>query len=116
IYVEPDVYVHKVGDEYVIVLNEDGMPKLRINGSYRAMLNSMDSKSDGETVNYIKDKIRSAVWLIKSLDQRQRTIYKVAESIIKHLNDEGINIARRTVAKYRDELNIPSSTDRKQVF
>jgi RNA polymerase sigma-54 factor len=211
IYVEPDVYVHKVGDEYVIVLNEDGMPKLRINGSYRAMLNSMDSKQDGETVNYIKDKIRSAVWLIKSLDQRQRTIYKVAESIVKHqreflekgidflrplvlrdvaddiqmhestvsrvvsnkymhtprglflmkyffhsgidsdtgedissltvkkkiqgfiegedprkplsdskimkiLNDEGINIARRTVAKYRDELNIPSSTDRKQIF
>ncbi|HEY2093755.1 MAG TPA: RNA polymerase factor sigma-54 [Thermoanaerobaculia bacterium] len=211
IYVEPDVYIHKVGDEYVIVLNEDGMPKLRINGSYKAMLNSMDSKSDGETVNYIKDKIRSAVWLIKSLDQRQRTIYKVAESIVKHqreflergidflrplvlrdvaddiqmhestvsrvvsnkymhtprglflmkyffhsgidsdtgedissltvkkkiqgyieaedprkplsdskimkiLNDEGINIARRTVAKYRDELNIPSSTDRKQIF
>jgi RNA polymerase sigma-54 factor len=211
IYVEPDVYVQKVGDEYVIVLNEDGMPKLRINSSYRSMLNSMDSKQDGETVNYIKDKIRSAVWLIKSLDQRQRTIYKVAESIVKHqreflekgidylrplvlrdvaddiqmhestvsrvvsnkymhtprglflmkyffhsgidsetgedissltvkkkiqsyiegedprkplsdskimkiLNDEGINIARRTVAKYRDELNIPSSTDRKQVF
>jgi RNA polymerase sigma-54 factor len=211
IYVEPDVYIQKVGDDYVIVLNEDGMPKLRINGSYRNMLNSMDSKSDGETVNYIKDKIRSAVWLIKSLDQRQRTIYKVAESIVKHqreflekgidylrplvlrdvaddiqmhestvsrvvsnkymhtprglflmkyffhsgidsdtgedissltvkkkiqgfidgedprkplsdskimkiLNDEGINIARRTVAKYRDELNIPSSTDRKQIF
>src|SRR5207245_666320 len=79
IYVEPDVYVQKVGDEYVIVLNEDGMPKLRINSSYRSMLNSMDSKQDGETVNYIKDKIRSAVWLIKSLDQRQRTIYKMAE-------------------------------------
>ncbi len=211
IYVEPDVYVHKVSDEYIIVLNEDGMPKLRINSSYRSMLSSMDSKQDGETVNYIKDKIRSAVWLIKSLDQRQRTIYKVAESIVKHqreflekgidflrplvlrdvaddiqmhestvsrvvsnkymhtprglflmkyffhsgidsdtgedissltvkkkiqsfiegedprkplsdskimkiLNDEGINIARRTVAKYRDELNIPSSTDRKQIF
>lgn len=211
IYVEPDVYIQKVGEDYVIILNEDGMPKLRINRSYRAMLNSMDSKSDGETVNYIKDKIRSAVWLIKSLDQRQRTIYKVAESIVKHqreflekgidylrplvlrdvaddiqmhestvsrvvsnkymhtprglflmkyffhsgidsdtgedissltvkkkiqsfiqgedprkplsdskimkiLNDEGINIARRTVAKYRDELNIPSSTDRKQIF
>ncbi len=211
IYVEPDVYIYKVSDEYLIVLNEDGMPKLRINGSYRQMLHSMDSKSDGDTVNYIKEKIRSAVWLIKSLDQRQRTIYKVAESIVKHqkeflekgidflrplvlrdvaddiqmhestvsrvvsnkymhtprglflmkyffhsgidseygedissltvkrkihtfiqgedprkplsdskimkiLNDEGINIARRTVAKYRDELNIPSSTDRKQIF
>jgi len=211
IYVEPDVYVQKVGDDYVIILNEDGMPKLRINGSYRQLLNQTDSKQDGETINYIKDKIRSAVWLIKSLDQRQRTIYKVAESIIKHqkeflekgidflrplvlrdvaddiqmhestvsrvvcnkymhtprglflmkyffhsgidsdygedissltvkkriqgfidgedpkkplsdskimkiLNDQGINIARRTVAKYRDELNIPSSTDRKQIF
>src|SRR5436190_13744044 len=84
IYVEPDVYVQKVGDEYVIVLNEDGMPKLRINSGYRSMLHSMDSKQDGETVNYIKDKISSAVWLIKSLDQRQRTIYKVAESIVKH--------------------------------
>src|SRR3954453_19267575 len=97
IYVEPDVYVHKVGDEYVIVLNEDGMPKLRINASYRSMLNSMDSKSDGETVNYIKDKIRSAVWLIKSLDQRQRTIYKVAESIVKHQREfleKGIDFLR----------------------
>src|SRR5207237_3177785 len=46
IYVEPDVYVQKVGDEYVIVLNEDGMPKLRINGRYRAMLNSIRSNSD----------------------------------------------------------------------
>src|SRR5438552_16576315 len=84
IYVEPDVYVQKVGDEYVIVLNDDGMPKLRINGSYRSMRNSMDSKQDGETVNYIKDKNRSAVWLIKSLDQRQLTSYKVAQSIVKH--------------------------------
>ncbi|MDX1583687.1 MAG: RNA polymerase sigma-54 factor, partial [Thermoanaerobaculia bacterium] len=84
VYVEPDVHVYKVGDEYAIVLNEDGMPKLRINRRYRNMLKSMDSKKEGETVSYIKDKMRSAVWLIKSLDQRQRTIYKVAESIVKH--------------------------------
>src|SRR5437868_4416972 len=114
IYVEPDVYVQKVGDEYVIVLNEDGMPKLRINGSYRAMLNSMDSKSDGETVNYIKDKIRSAVWLIKSLDQRQRTIYKVAESIVKHQREfleKGIDYLRPLVLRdVADDIQMHEST------
>jgi RNA polymerase sigma-54 factor len=114
IYVEPDVYVQKVGDEYVIVLNEDGMPKLRINGSYRAMLNSMDSKQDGETVNYIKDKIRSAVWLIKSLDQRQRTIYKVAESIVKHQREfleKGIDYLRPLVLRdVADDIQMHEST------
>src|SRR5260370_18845996 len=85
IYVEPDVYVQKVGDEYVIVLNEDGMPKLRINGSYRAMLNSMDSKQDGETVNYIKDKIRSAAWLRNSIDQHKHPIDQAADWIVQHL-------------------------------
>src|SRR3954453_15007781 len=114
IYVEPDVYVHKVGDEYVIVLNEDGMPKLRINASYRSMLNSMDSKSDGETVNYIKDKIRSAVWLIKSLDQRQRTIYKVAESIVKHQREfleKGIDFLRPLVLRdVADDIQMHEST------
>ncbi|MGZ5475969.1 MAG: RNA polymerase factor sigma-54, partial [Thermoanaerobaculia bacterium] len=114
IYVEPDVYIQKVGEDYVIILNEDGMPKLRINGSYRQMLNSMDSKSDGETVNYIKDKIRSAVWLIKSLDQRQRTIYKVAESIIKHQREfleKGIDFLRPLVLRdVADDIQMHEST------
>ncbi|MGH9458762.1 MAG: RNA polymerase factor sigma-54, partial [Thermoanaerobaculia bacterium] len=114
IYVEPDVYVHKVGDEYIVQLNEDGMPKLRINGSYRQMLHSMDSKQDGETVNYIKEKIRSAVWLIKSLDQRQRTIYKVAESIVKHQReflDKGIDFLRPLVPRdVADDIQMHEST------
>jgi RNA polymerase sigma-54 factor len=211
-YVEPDVYITKVSGEYVILLNDDGMPRLRISRSYRRMLKKM--KNDGKEAdarNYIKDKLRSAIWLIKSLDQRQRTIYKVADSIVRQqrsffdqgieqlrpmvlrdvaddigmhestvsrvvsnkymhtprglyplkfffhsgidreygadissltvkqkiqhliqaedpkrplsdseltrmLKREGINIARRTVAKYRDELRIPSSNSRKQIF
>src|SRR6195952_245916 len=211
-YIEPDVFVRRVGDEYVIQLNDDGLPRLRVSRAYRRMLQTMRSEgrqNDAQAV--IKDKIRSAVWLIKSLDQRQRNIYKVAASIIRQqrefldkgiehlrpmvlrdvaedigmhestvsrvvsnkyihtqrglfpmkfffhsgidreygdnissltvkrkieqlvqaedpkrplsdselmriLNREGIQIARRTVAKYRDELNIPSSTDRKQIF
>jgi RNA polymerase sigma-54 factor len=211
-YIEPDVFVRKVGDEYVIQLNDDGLPRLRVSRAYRRMLQTMRSEGhQSEAQQFIKDKIRSAVWLIKSLDQRQRTIYKVAASIIRQqrefmdkgiehlrpmvlrdvaedigmhestvsrvvsnkymhthrglfpmkfffhsgidreygdnissltvkrkieqliqaedpkrplsdselmriLNREGIQIARRTVAKYRDELSIPSSTDRKQIF
>src|SRR5436305_19991 len=211
-YIEPDVFVRRVGEEYVIQLNDDGLPRLRVSRAYRRMLQTMRSAGrENEAQQVLKDKIRSAVWLIKSLDQRQRTIYKVAASIVRQqrefldkgienlrpmvlrdvaedigmhestvsrvvsnkyihthrglfpmkfffhsgidreygdnissltvkrkieqliqaedpkrplsdselmriLNREGIQIARRTVAKYRDELSIPSSTDRKQIF
>ncbi len=211
IYVEPDVAVRKIGDEYVIQLNEDGLPKLRISAAYRRMLRGGNGAIGQEAAAYLKDRMRSAVWLIKSLDQRQRTIYKVADSIVRHqrefldkgieslrplvlrdvandigmhestvsrvvsnkyihtprglfpmkyffhsgidsangadvsslsikskiaryiadedtrrphsdarimqrLRAEGIQIARRTVAKYREELRIPSSSQRKQSF
>jgi RNA polymerase sigma-54 factor len=212
VYIEPDVYVRRVSGDYVIQLNDDGMPRLRVSRAYRRMLQKMKSEGrQADAQQFIKEKIRSAVWLIKSLDQRQRTIYKVANSIVKQqrefldqgierlrpmvlrdvaediemhestvsrvvsnkyihtprgvfpmkfffhsgidreygdnissltvkrkieklieaedpkkplsdselmriLNREGIQIARRTVAKYRDELNIPSSTDRKKIF
>ncbi|MEM7480344.1 MAG: RNA polymerase factor sigma-54 [Acidobacteriota bacterium] len=211
-YIEPDVHVHRVSGEYVIQINDDGLPRLRVSRAYRSMLQKMKhDSSQTEAKQYIKEKMRSALWLIKSLDQRQRTIYKVANSIvaqqreflehgidhlrpmvlrdvaedigmhestvsrvvsnkyihtprgvfpmkfffhsgidreygenissltvkrkIQHmidaedpkkplsdselmrvLNREGIQIARRTVAKYRDELSIPSSTERKKIF
>ena len=211
-YIEPDVAVVKVGEEYVVQVNDDGMPKLRISRAYRNMLKSLrEDKSNGDAKQFLNDKMRSAIWLIKSLDQRQRTIYKVAESIVRQqrafldhgidamrpmvlrdvaddigmhestvsrvvsnkyihtprgvlpmkfffhsgidreygedissltvkrkikqlieaedperplsdsgltkiLKREGINIARRTVAKYRDELDIPSSNARKRIF
>jgi RNA polymerase sigma-54 factor len=77
-YVTPDVYIHKVGDKYFVVPNDDGLPKLKISGFYKnAMGNSAASK------DYVQDKLRSAQWLIRSIQQRQRTIIKVAESILK---------------------------------
>ncbi|MBZ0112900.1 MAG: hypothetical protein K8J08_10595 [Thermoanaerobaculia bacterium] len=193
-------------------VNDDGLPKLRVSRSYRTMMARLRVEGKGgEAHQYLTDKMRSALWLIKSLDQRQRTIFKVATSIVKQqrgflesgidrlrpmvlrdvaediemhestvsrvvankyihtprglfpmkfffhsgidrdygedissltvkrkitqfveaenpnkplsdsalaklLNREGINIARRTVAKYRDELLIPSSNDRKKIF
>ncbi|MEN0058302.1 MAG: RNA polymerase factor sigma-54 [Bdellovibrio sp.] len=84
-YVTPDVYVYKVGDDYVVSLNEDGLPRLKISNFYKNVLKG--GKSGDQTQDYIQEKLRSAVWLIKSIHQRQRTIYKVAESIVKHQRD-----------------------------
>ena len=83
-YVVPDVYVVKEGDDYKIILNDDGLPRLRISPTYKRMLDQKDGDAAEETRNYVKDKLRSALWLLKSVDQRQRTIYKVAESIVRH--------------------------------
>ncbi len=85
-YVTPDVYVYKVGDDYVVSLNEDGLPRLKISNFYKNMLKGGKTSGD-KTQDYIQEKLRSAVWLIKSIHQRQRTIYKVAESIVKHQRD-----------------------------
>ncbi len=85
-YVTPDVYVYKVGDDYVVSLNEDGLPRLKISNFYKNMLKTGKTTGD-KTQDYIQEKLRSAVWLIKSIHQRQRTIYKVAESIVKHQRD-----------------------------
>jgi len=84
IYIIPDIYVHKVGDELHVVLNEDGLPKLKINQLYRDVLARGSSGVAKDTREYVQDKVRSAMWLIKSIHQRQRTIYKVMTSIIKH--------------------------------
>ncbi len=78
-YIVPDVVVHKMGTEYVVVLNEDGIPRLRVNSLYRSLLRN----SGDEARQYVEQKLRSAVWLIKSVDQRQRTLRKVTQSIVK---------------------------------
>jgi RNA polymerase sigma-54 factor len=209
-YVVPDVYVVKIGDEYQILLNDEGLPRLRISPVYRRM--AARSASSGDAKEYVRNKLRSAFRLIKSIEERQRTILKVATSIVKFqrefldygiermrplvlkdvaddigmhestvsrvvnnkymhthrglyemrfffhsgiartrggadvssltvkerirkiiadedsrrplsdaaivkiLKSEGLQIARRTVAKYREELKIPSSSNRKQAF
>jgi len=81
-YIVPDVYVYKLGNEYVIMLNDEGLPRLRISGYYKEILKK-DSTAPSTTKDYVQDKLRSAMWLIKSIQQRQRTIYRVVESILK---------------------------------
>ena len=82
-YITPDIYVYKMDNEFVIVLNDDGMPKLRVNSFYKKSMRAK-GKLPGEAENYIQDKLRSAQWLIKSIHQRQKTIYKVMESILRY--------------------------------
>ncbi|MCA9602721.1 MAG: RNA polymerase factor sigma-54, partial [Myxococcales bacterium] len=81
-YITPDVYVHKVGDKYFVVPNDDGMPRLKISGFYRsAMADNPQAKE------YIQNKLRSAQWLIRSIDQRRKTIVRVTECIVDKQRD-----------------------------
>src|SRR5947208_7459662 len=104
-YVIPDVYVVKVEDQYVAALNEEGLPQLRISPVYRRLLDKTGAgggEQNDETRAYVKDKFRSALWLIKSVDQRQKTIHKVATSIInfqREFLDQGIEYLKPLVLR-----------------
>ena len=94
------------------MLNDDGMPQLRISPVYRRLL---DKKNDNrETRAYVKEKFRSALWLIKSVDQRQKTIHKVATSIIsfqQEFLDRGIEFLRPLVLRnVADDIGMHEST------
>jgi len=82
-FVSPDVFVYKHGQDFVIVLNEDGFPRLQLNSFY---VENAKAKTPTEK-DYFQDKVRSAEWLMKSLYQRQRTLYKVMESIVRFQRD-----------------------------
>ena len=96
-YIVPDVYVHRVGDEYYVVANDDGMPKLKISGFYRsAMADNPKAKE------YIQDKLRSAQWLIRSIDQRRKTIVRVTECIVEKQRaffDKGIEYLKPMILR-----------------
>lgn len=84
-YVTPDVHVYQVGDDYIVSVNEDGLPRLRISNFYKNVM--AGGKENNVTQDYIQEKLRSAVWLIKSIHQRQRTIYRVTQAIVKYQRD-----------------------------
>jgi RNA polymerase sigma-54 factor len=188
-YVIPDVYVVKVEDQYVAMLNEDGLPQLRISPVYKRLLDKGGENSD-ETRNYVKDKFRSALWLLKEfldhgiehlkplvlrdvandIGMHESTVSRVVNNkymhtpqgvfemkyffhsgissqfgesvssvtikqrikkiiegedarkplsdskIVSILQKEGLMLARRTIAKYREELKIPTSNQRKVLY
>ena len=111
-YITPDVYIHRDGDEYIVTLNEDGMPKLRVSSFYESRIRQGDVKS--EEKQFIRDKFRSAVWLIRSIHQRQNTIRKVTESIAKFQReflDQGVGNLRPLILKdVADDIGMHEST------
>ncbi|MFZ0451292.1 MAG: RNA polymerase factor sigma-54 [Desulfatiglandaceae bacterium] len=113
IYVIPDIYVFKVGDEYEIALNEDGLPKLRVNAYYKDVLSNKGSVPDNARA-YIQEKLKSAAWLIRSIHQRQRTIYRVTESIVKFQRDfldNGVTCLKPLVLRdVAEEIQMHEST------
>ncbi|HEV8663354.1 MAG TPA: RNA polymerase factor sigma-54 [Candidatus Methylomirabilis sp.] len=112
-YITPDVYILKVDDRFVVVLNEDGLPRLRVSGYYRAIL-SRRSQNSKETREYVEGKMRSALWLIRSIEQRQRTLYKVTESIVKFQRpflEQGISAMRPlTLKEVAEDIGMHEST------
>ncbi len=109
-YITPDIYVYRIGDDFQIVLNEDGMPKLKISHYYKEALSS----ARGDAKGYIQDKLRSAIWLIRSIHQRQRTIYKVMESILKFQRpffEHGVEHLRPLILRQvADDIGMHEST------
>src|SRR5216684_4426749 len=111
-YVVPDVYIHKVGEEYVVTLNREAVPRLRLAGYYQRVLNDVDVAQ--ETREYLQERLRSARWLVKSIYQRQQTIFKVATSIVKFQRaffDHGISLLKPLVLKdVAEDIGMHEST------
>jgi RNA polymerase sigma-54 factor len=82
VHIIPDVFVEEADGKFIISLNEEGIPRLRLSNYYRKLLANRNSLGPEER-QFLEDKLRSAVWLLKSLDQRNKTIYRVTESILK---------------------------------
>jgi RNA polymerase sigma-54 factor len=113
LYIIPDVFVVKLEGNYVIILNDDGLPRLRINPYYKRLLRSKETGAE-VTKAYVEDKLRSALWLIRSIEQRNRTICRVSESIVKFQRDffdRGIAYLRPLVLKQvADDISMHEST------
>lgn len=111
----PDVFVFKSGDDYKILMNDDGLPKLRISNFYRDIMSGLTPNHDSESGRkYVKERMQSAAWLIKSIQQRHSTIYKVAESIImfqREFFDKGNQYLRPLVLRdIADDVQMHEST------
>ncbi len=109
-YVSPDAYVYKYDEEFVILLNDDGLPDLSLSPYY---LESLSRQSKKES-DYLQEKMREALWLIKSIQQRQRTLYRVVESIVKFQREffeRGVNHLRPLVLKdVAEDIEVHEST------
>jgi RNA polymerase sigma-54 factor len=112
-YINPDVFVYKLDDDFVILVNDDGMPKLHVNNFYKNAFKEDGNFSD-DAKEYIQEKMRSATWLIRSIHQRQKTIFRVMESILKFQRgffDKGIAYLKPMVLRdVAEDIGMHEST------
>jgi RNA polymerase sigma-54 factor len=112
-YIVPDVVVVKVDDDYQVILNEDGMPSLRINALYQNVLRQNDGMQS-DTREYLEEKFRSAIWLMKSVEQRRQTLLRVTKSLCKFQReflDKGLAYLKPLVLKdVADDIGMHEST------
>jgi RNA polymerase sigma-54 factor len=111
-YVQPEVTIAKVNDEFVILLNDEGMPQLRLNANYKQLLKS--NGVSGETKAFVRDKFRAAVDLLRSVNQRKQTIYKVCVCIVNRqrefLENGATHLRPMLIKDVAAELGVHSST------
>ncbi len=109
----PDVFVEKVGDEYVIFLNDDGVPRLRVNSLYRRLA-GQEGAAEEQARQYLQEKVRAAHWLIKSIQQRQQTLFRVTQSIFKFQQEfleRGVSALKPMVLRdVAEDINMHEST------
>lgn len=110
-YIVPDAYIKKIGREYVILMNESITPKLTINNLYKNIINNNE---DEAAVEYVKEKLNSASYLIKSIEQRKSTIYRVLEKIIEiqreYFDKNKKHLKPMTLKEIAEELKVHEST------
>lgn len=111
-YIIPDATIRKLDNEYLVILNESNGPRLRIREDYRRLLAS--GKDDSDACKFLNDKLNSAVWLIRSIEQRKHTIYRVVETIIKKQKtffEQGKkHLKPMTLKEVADEIEVHEST------
>ncbi len=111
--VEPDVYIHKDGDDYVITLNDDDVPQLRLNGEYKRMVDR-EQEPNRDVRNYVKERYASALQLIKNIEQRKHTILRVCHSIVRRQGEfleSGIDQLKPMMIKeVAEEIGVHPST------
>lgn len=109
----PDVFVEKVGDEFLIYLNDDGVPRLRVSSLYRRMA-GQEGVAEEQARQYLQEKVRAATWLIKSIQQRQQTLFRVTQSIFKFQQeflDHGVSHLKPMVLRdVAEDIHMHEST------
>ena len=112
-YITPDVYILKIDGRFLVTLNEEGLPRLRISSYYRQIL-SKRASIPREARDYVQEKMRSALWFIRSIEQRKRTLMKVTESLVKVQGDflnHGIShLKPLTLREVADDISMHEST------